>query len=523
VSAVRHYLPVLVALGVFALVVALVPSTVPRTTGSQSAPASAVGPTPPAPDRPGASGVAVSGVQCGPGVRQVTWSKYAPLCQPAFHGDNGGATAPGVTATTITVTYREAITPAEQALQSLIGKLVGTNTQAIAAMDTYISVFNREFELYGRKVVLKPFEGKGDFLAEDDGGGQAQAAADADTAKSLGAFADISLLATTPPYTASLAADHVITIGGNFESITVLRRLAPFDYETAADCQKIAAAGVQIIGRAMGGLPAIYAGSAAMRREKRVFALIAPNNSSYNQCSDVTVSLLEKDYGIKVAKDLRYPLNLSGGQELAANTVAQLKSAGVTTVVCSCDPVTPIFLTADANAVDYHPEWFSINFGDAYNRLPSQTQWSHSMAGGSVPVPRVDDEAYRAYRMAQPTGAIIPTYASIYEPLLLFFDALQAAGPDLTPQNFQRGMNSLPPSASGGMFGPWKFGPSTFDPLTGFQVMWWDPTAVDPQDGQVGVYRACNGGETYGFDGTPSLPLHRQLQCFGDAPPVRSP
>src|SRR5438477_11140252 len=57
---------------------------------------------------PGSAGTAVSGVHCGPGVRQVPWSAYAPLCEPAYHGNNGGATSTGVTASTITITYRMA-------------------------------------------------------------------------------------------------------------------------------------------------------------------------------------------------------------------------------------------------------------------------------------------------------------------------------------------------------------------------------------------------------------------------------
>ncbi len=48
----------------------------------------------------------MSGVHCGPGVRQVPWSAYAPWCEPAYHGNNGGATAPGMTGNTITLTYR---------------------------------------------------------------------------------------------------------------------------------------------------------------------------------------------------------------------------------------------------------------------------------------------------------------------------------------------------------------------------------------------------------------------------------
>ena len=414
------------------------------------------------------------------------------------------------------MTYREAITPAEQQLGALVGpSLIGTNTEAISTMNTYISLFNRTFELYGRKVVLKPFQGKGDFMAEDDGGDQAQAEADADTAKSLGAFADISLLASTPPYIDALAADHIINIGGILQSVTIMRRLSPYDYEPEADCQKAAAAGVQIFGRALGNLPAIYAGTPAMHTKTRVFASISPDNASYNQCSNLVAAAVKQRYGITFAVRIHYPLDLTGGAALASNTVAQLKSAGVTTVLCSCDPVTPVYLTADANALDYHPEWFAISFGDAYNRLPNQQQWAHAMGGGQSLVPQSQDEAYRAYRLVKPTGAIDPTYSGIYEPLLLLFDALQAAGPDLTPQNFKRGMATLPPSLPGATYGAWKFGPNTDDPPTGFQMLWWDPTGINPDDGLKGVFRTCNGGKTYGYDGSPTLPFHRQPACFG--------
>ena len=521
--AARHYLPVVIGLAAFALVVALVPSTEPTVTnaGGGSVPASATGPQPPAPDAPGSPGVAVSGVRCGPGVRQVSWSHYAPICQPAYHGHNGGATAPGVTGTTITLTYREAVSGEEQQLSSFLGPTVlPTNAAAVSVMQSYINLFNKDFELYGRHVVLKPFQGKGDFITEENGSGEAQAQEDADTAKAMGAFADVSLIASTPPYMQSLVTDKIIGIGGALQSVTIMRKNAPYQYEVSPDCQKAAAAGVNIIGRAMAGMKAIYAGDPALRTKTRVIAGIAPDSQSYNQCTGIVAAQLKKRYGVTEAVSLHYPLNLTGGSALAANTVAQLQHAGVTTVLCSCDPVTPIYLTSDANSLNFHPEWFTISFGDAFNRLPNQDQWAHAMAGGQALLPERQQEAYQAYQLAHSATPITPAYSDIYEPLLLFFDALQAAGPDLTPQNFQAGVWSLPPSLPGGMYGGWRFGVGTVDPPTGNQVLWWNPTALNPQDAKKGTFEPCNGAITYGFYTPPTLPLHRQLQCFANAPPV---
>jgi hypothetical protein len=136
------------------------------------------------------------------------------------------------------------------------------------------------------------------------------------------------------------------------------------------------------------------------------------------------------------------------------------------------------------------------------------------MAGGYIPVQRPQDEAFKVYQMADPGKIPNPTYANLYATMILLFDALQAAGPDLTPLNFERGLASLPTSVPGGMYGPWKFGPGTTDPASGFQIMWWSPKGIDPEDGLPGVYRACNDGNFYSYFGNPVLPFHQQLTCF---------
>ncbi|HWC37696.1 MAG TPA: hypothetical protein VG476_04155, partial [Acidimicrobiales bacterium] len=71
---------------------------------------------------PGSAGTAVSGVHCGPGVRQVPWSAYAPWCEPAYRGNNGGATALGVTGSTITLTYRIADSGESKAVFAAAGQ-----------------------------------------------------------------------------------------------------------------------------------------------------------------------------------------------------------------------------------------------------------------------------------------------------------------------------------------------------------------------------------------------------------------
>ncbi len=167
------------------------------------------GVTPPA--AAGSAGTTVGGVACKPGVRQVSWSQYAPECVPAYHGDNGGASSPGVTRTTISLAYRLAASTLMTEIYALFPKtMLGTNDEALSVLSALTKVFNRSFELYGRHVVGKPFDGQGNFMSELMGGGQEGAVADAATEKSMGTFIDDSVYDATQIYANDLASNGIV-------------------------------------------------------------------------------------------------------------------------------------------------------------------------------------------------------------------------------------------------------------------------------------------------------------------------
>jgi hypothetical protein len=186
-----------------------------------SGPAASGGPIAPV----ATSGVSRSGVTCGNGARQFSFSKYAPLCVPAYSGNNGGATAHGVTASTITLVYRNRSSGESAAISAATGAAEGgTDPQYVQDMNTYIDYFNKVFELYGRKVVLKAFNGQGDYVQEDQGQDLAAAEADAVTARDDGAFADVSfpLGSSTQPYEEDLARQGVLH-GGDLHAPILVR------------------------------------------------------------------------------------------------------------------------------------------------------------------------------------------------------------------------------------------------------------------------------------------------------------
>jgi hypothetical protein len=172
----------------------------------------------------GAGGVASttsSGHVAGCHGPQVRNDPYSPPCV-SFHGNNGGATSPGVTGTTINVTYR--VPPdaedAAQAVQQIASKynaptFSDTPAQIERTLQDLATYFNRHFQFYGRHIALKSFKGSGQILQEILGAGQAGANADALTAaRTYHAFADVS--AISQPYAQALTNRHVVNIGAPF-------------------------------------------------------------------------------------------------------------------------------------------------------------------------------------------------------------------------------------------------------------------------------------------------------------------
>jgi len=503
---------------VVVVVVALVVLGValPSVVGSPGAPPAARQLTITPAAAPGTRGVTVTGAACGPGVRQVAWSDYAPICEPAWHGNNGGATAPGVTRSTITLTFREA-SPAEAAqLGSLIPASVsGSSQETVLTMEADIKTFNQDFELYGRHVVLKPYVGEGDFVAELSGEGKQLAARDAAAAARLHAFADSSGLDATPVYESALAARHILGLGVFDGPDTQFLAGAPYLYTTGNVCSKTAQATVQLVARSLAPTPVQFAGG-GLNGGKRTFGLVDTNAGTSNGCGQAIVSELKAKDGVTVKRVVHLSLDAPSFQAQVQTAVKELDQAGVTTVLCTtCDPFTPIFLTKAADALGYQPEWVESAFLDSLAALQTPSQALDAIGLGQPSVAATGTEAEYAFDAGAPAGAtMVPDFAQVYGPLLLLFDALQAAGPDLTPATFQRGLANLPPSAAGGMFGDWAFGPGSVDPNAAYGVVRWSSTLQSPVNEAPGSWQACNGGVLYPYSGMPpQLPEGEPLQC----------
>ena len=470
----------------------------------------------------GSAGVTRSGVQCGPGVRQVPWSKYAPICVPAYQGNNGGKTAPlGVTGDTITLTFRRTNSAEEKAAFSLAAAAApGTDDQYLSDLRAYVDLFNKNWELYGRHVVIRDYQPQGDNLEEDQGRDLAGAQADAQKAKDLGAFADVTQspsLAGTVPYYEDLAQVGVVGIGAIGITADWFKAHAPYEFSPIGDATKGAKAAVHALCMRSVGMPAIFAGDAVYKNQTRKYGLVAPDYPEAQKAEDIVEEGLKRECGVHLAKRASYTIDVARFGDEGTSLAAQMRAAGVTTVICGCDPLIEITFSQSADGQQYHPEWLVTNFYDPQARQTSQNEWSHAISGEGVNfLPRAQRESYKVFKMARPNAEPAEKYFDLaYQMALYTFSGLQYAGPNLNPLTFQQGMFNMARTELGDL-GTWGGGPEAYTPNLDAFFGWWDPNRPSPFDGEKGTWVPCEGGRWYPFDDPSTFgPAHTQVHCFG--------
>ena len=218
-----------------------------------------------------------------------------------------------------------------------------------------------------------------------------------------------------------------------------------------------------------------------------------------------------------------YALDLSTAQQDARNVIAKLKSAGVTSVILAGDPVFPTFLTKEATAQQYFPEWVVLGYAftdtAVFGRQYDQQQWAHAFGVSMLPARTADDVDELGHLITWQTGhqPDAKTFRELVQAPLVFFTGVHLAGPDLTPKSFAAGLFRYPPAAtttptrlppSWGRHGIWKGVDLTGgDDAT---VIWWDPKATGPdevgRDGK-GLYRYADSGKRYLPGQWPTAPI----------------
>ncbi|HEX5366662.1 MAG TPA: hypothetical protein VFW63_08370 [Acidimicrobiales bacterium] len=496
------------------------------------------------------TGTSRDGSRCAEGVRQVPATGYSVPCLPAFRGDNGGATAQGVTADAIRIAVRRF--PATANAQGF--EQAGSEAGFASAEDVdrivgqWVDYFNEHFETYGREVELVDFESEyGDPTQEAIGGGREAACADATKiAQELHAFGVITqpvlvgdLTSSFGPFSECAAQQGLVVFdAAPYYAESYYDDHHPYLWHLAMDCERL---GYELadyaVERLVGGRAAYAKGD--LGGKPRVFGSYLADDPQYNKCGGRALELIQEasadldlpDAALSDDNIVNYQLDFARFAEQAQRAVVQYKRRGVTTVFLACDPVSIGFLTQAARQQDYFPEWVIIgvaaqdtdNFGRTYDQeVVEGSLFGFSQLGSNDKLFGSSSEPGRLYREA--FGRSLPRNTNgWFFSLVNMFDLVQAAGPTLSAENIAAGVATLPDlGAPGYAYGRWSYatdpdGSSGSDhtALDDAREVYWDGDEVSPVDGEEGTWVETLGGKRF----TPGDWPKGAPELFGESAP----
>lgn len=430
---------------------------------------------------------------------------FAPECMAPFEGDNGGETSPGVTGDEITIVYY--VGPDADPIISYITDAIAnddTADQYFETMQGLIGYYETYYELYGRKVNLVRYDGTG--IATDEVAARADAAAIAEEYQPFAVLGGPSL---TSAFLDELTARKVLCIGcGPGQTTDFYQERDPFAWGLDGSAQQKQDHVLEMIQKQLIGKNAEHAGEEFTSTPRKFGLLYLESSGASKDLADRFAGKME-ELGAPLTEVVAYALDPATIQATASQAISKMKSAGVTTIIFSGDPVAPRDFTKEATAQEYFPEWVvaasTLVDVTAFARTYDQEQWAHAFGVTQLAARRAPElGAYGLYQWF--TGVEPPANDSIgvIQPNpALFFAVVQGVGPDLTPENFRdalfAGEGTRPgisaPYLSYGDKGYWDE-PDYLgvDDATAF---WWDPnaTGVDEirRDGQ-GMYQYVDGG-----------------------------
>ncbi len=433
---------------------------------------------------------------------------FAQPCMAPFTGDNGGATDVGVTADEITIVYYEG--QEGDPIIAYISDAVAvddTNGDQFATMEKIIDYYETYFEMYGRSVNLITFEGSGG--AADDVAARADAARIAEEYQPFVVFGGPAL---TSAFADELAAREIMCISctpGQPTQFYVDRD--PYVWGLDGSQAQKQAHAVEFLTKQIVGKNAEYAGDEFVDQPRRLGLLYLESSGASKDLADAYVAAMEAA-GAPFAEVIAYELNPATIQATASQVISKLKSAGITTIVFSGDPVAPRDFTREATAQEYFPEWFVSAAGlvdtNAFGRTYDQEQWQHAF-GVTQGAVRVNPETIGSYYIYNWFNGEPPpadgTIGLIQPSPALFFAVVQGVGPELTHESFKEALfaSDGTTAAISQPFLSWGedlWPEPDYLGLDDATVFWWDPAAVGPDEVRregEGMYRFVDGGTRY--------------------------
>ena len=435
---------------------------------------------------------------------------FAPECYAPFEGDNGGATARGVTADSIKVVLYQG--PDDDPIINYLSDAVAvddTNAESEQTARNMLGMFEEFYELYGRSVDFEAYVSTG--LANDEVTARADAVR---IAEDFEPFVVLGGPALTSAFADELSAREVLCVGCGGETAEWYAERDPYNWSLAINGQQALQHGREFISKQLIGDNAEFAGDEAFQSQPRVFGTVyIESTASSTPVAQEFADQLRSD-GAEVAEVLPYVLDPATLQAQASQIVQKLKAAAVTTVILDSDGVAPRDITTEATAQEYFPEWVIVSpaLSDltAFGRTYDEQQWANAfgVTHGAVPVTPEEGGFYALHQWY--TGEEAPakdTIGLLMPNFTLFFANVQSTGPDLTTQTWRDALFAAegttpaltqPLLTYGENAGIWDA--PDYHGVDDATVFWWDAEAVGPDEIRkegTGMWAFVDGGQRY--------------------------
>ncbi|MFN8050574.1 MAG: ABC transporter substrate-binding protein [Acidimicrobiales bacterium] len=439
-------------------------------------------------------------------VKMPMWPQ--PDCFQPFTGDNGGATATGVSADTIKVVIYLP-RPDDPVLKFIYAQIGDSDTpdDTFTTFSGFATIFNRYYEMYGRKVELVRYDATGPI------NDPTAATSDAETiARDIKPFAVINGPNLTNAFADTLASNRIICISCTPpQPASWYVERSPYVWDVQRNADQSMEEVAEYLGKRLWNRKAEYAGDPAMHDRKRVFGFIhVISSDSSQEMEDKFTALLSKDYGMSFASIQTYalPTELAGSGK---DIITRMKESGVTTIVFSGDPLAPQTLTKIATEQQYRPEWVlgptTLVDTAVFSRTYDQSQWAHAFGPSGLFVRTLPGTAGPGFLYKWYFGEDAPARSSvplIAGPLQVLFGGLQGLGPQVSAEGFKEVLFASPISPATPITPQVSFGNRGVFPEPDYSALddqteiWWDAEAVGATELGVqgkGMWRYVDGGK----------------------------
>jgi len=445
------------------------------------------------------------------GPRQTDDPQSPPCKREIFSGDNGGATAPGVTAGSIRIGV-------PWPLNGYFTSLEGNNTEDDdVVVGAFAAHVNRLYELYGRSIELV-------WIDRQQDSGPAADRAHAEEVASHDVFA--MLEGGSPTLLRALADRGIVALTpgrdptGDAEVYTrseLIHGLFPSTEQTLL-------ATADLLCTALNGRPAQHGGAEVADRT-RMFGIVGQRGGTTVDASALTQRL----DGCDAAYATR---DIDPDTDDLAQTLRSLRDSGATTVICACD-IGIIAMTDAAASIEWGPEWLLPGFpatsaydqwkqvdvsqrGHVFGLTTDFRHLSDAAAAGQDNL-RLEERFWFHVLSDEAPAHVFPRINrgpairahDLYSQLLVLASGIQWAGPDLNATTFSEALVGLHHPNPGVGADPWRqpavgFGPGdrTFD--SDVALVWWSLPDDAATTGAEGMSCYIGGGARFMAGGFPA-------------------